>query len=72
MLADAIAWEDAEPDSLLPFRTIPNIEQFAWRGVLRRIAEQAEHITWFNKDKDQALAEAQVFQKAIDYLNDTF
>lgn len=68
MLADAIAWENADPRELEVFRTIPNFGQFAWRGVLRRITEQAEHIKWFDKDKSQALKEASVFQKAIDYL----
>lgn len=68
MLADAIAWENADPKDLEIFKTIPDFDQFAWRGVLRRIIEQAEHIKWFDKDKDQALKEASVFQKAIDYL----
>jgi len=68
MLTDSISWENATPDDLKAFDVIPNIDQFAWRGVLRRITEQAEHIKWFNKDKNQALKEAKVFQKAIDFL----
>lgn len=68
MLADALAWENASPEELEVFRTIPNIDQFAWRGVFRRIAEQAEHIQWLNKDRDRAVKDALVFQKAIDYL----
>ncbi len=72
MLADVIAWEDAELKDLQVFKRIPNIEQFAWRGVLRRITEQAEHIKHFDKDKSQALQEARAFQKSIDYLNKLF
>ncbi|MBU6500768.1 MAG: hypothetical protein KGJ89_04895 [Patescibacteria group bacterium] len=70
LLADAIAWEDAAPESLEIFNLIPDIHQFAWRGVLRRIVEQAEHIKWFGKDKSEAVEDARVFQKAIDYLKD--
>lgn len=69
MLADAITWEDANTYELEIFKSIPNIEQLAWRGVLRRIIEQAEHIKWFDKDKTQAVEEAKEFQKAIDFLN---
>ena len=68
MLADVIAWENADPKDLECFRQIPNIDQFAWRGILRRITEQAEHIKHFDKDKSQALEEARAFQKSIDYL----
>ncbi|MDO8594332.1 MAG: hypothetical protein Q7R93_02345 [bacterium] len=72
MLADVIAWENASPKELECFKQIPNIEQFAWRGILRRITEQAEHIKHFDKDKDQALGEARAFQKAIDYLKKNY
>jgi len=68
MLTDAITYEKAEPEELEVFKTIPNFGQFAWRGVLRRITEQPEHIKWLNKDKSQAIKEAREFQKAIDYL----
>ncbi len=68
MLADAITWEHARPKDLEPFRKINHMEQFAWRGILRRITEQAEHIKWFGKDKKEAITEARVFQKAIDYM----
>lgn len=72
MLADALVWENAKPEELVPFKQIPNIEQFAWRGTLTRIVEQAEHIKWFDKDKSEAIKEAQEFQKAIDYLEKEF
>lgn len=72
MLADVIAWENASPKDLECFRQIPNIDQLAWRGILRRITEQAEHIKHFDKDKDQALEEARAFQKSIDYLRDNY
>lgn len=72
MLADAIVWENAREEELEVFKSISNIDQFAWRGTLRRIVEQAEHIKWFGKDKDQALREAAEVQKAIDYLTDHF
>lgn len=72
MLCDAIVWEDAELEDLMPFRNIPQLEQFAWRGALRRIAEQAEHITWLGKDKIQAISDAQAYQKAIDVLENNF
>ena len=72
LLADVIAWEDASPKDLEVFKQIPNIEQFAWRGILRRITEQAEHMKWFNKDKSQALEHARAFQKAIDYLKENY
>lgn len=69
MLADAITWENAEPEDLEVFKEVLNIEQMAWRGILRRILEQAEHIKWFDKDRDQAVEEAREFQKAIDFLS---
>ncbi len=72
MLVDAVAWENAKPEDLEIFKQIPDIDQFAWRGALRRITEQAEHIQWLGKDKDQAVQEARAFQKAIDYLKMTF
>ncbi len=72
MLVDAITWEDAQHEDLKVFEEIPDIDQLAWRGVFRRIAEQAEHITWFDKDKDQALQEARAFEKAIAYLKANF
>lgn len=72
MLADVIAWEHASTKDLEVFKQIPNIDQFAWRGILRRITEQAEHIKRFDKDKNQALEEANAFQKAIDYLKEGF
>jgi uncharacterized protein (TIGR02569 family) len=68
MLADAITWERAERRALDAFFAFPNIDQFAWRGIFRRIAEQAEHIAWFGKDRGEAIAEARSFQKAIDVL----
>lgn len=72
MLADAITWENATPEELEVFKQVPNIEQMAWRGALTRIAEQAEHIKWFGKDKADAVEAAREFQKAIDYLNNNF
>lgn len=72
MLVDAVTWEGASTHELQYFKEIPHIEQFAWRGVLRRVAEQAEHIRWFHKDKTQALAQAINFQKAIDFLEEEF
>ena len=72
MLADVIAWESAELEAVRPFLKIPNIEQLAWRGVLRRIIEQAEHIKWFGKDEEQALEEARVFEKVISCFNQLF
>lgn len=72
MLADAITWENADRNELEAFKEIPCINQLAWRGVFRRIAEQAEHIEWLNKNKDQATKDACVFQKTIDYLNQNF
>lgn len=69
MFADAISWENADLKELTAFFDIPNFDQFAWRGILRRITEQAEHMKWFNKDKAQAFKEASVFQRAIDCLN---
>jgi len=70
MLADAIAWDDPPPEELEVFWKMPDIEQLAWRGALRRIAEQAEHIRWYGKDKNQAVKQARVFQKVIDFLRD--
>ena len=72
MLVDALTWESARPEELEIFKEIPTIAQLAWRGALRRIAEQGEHITWFNKDKDQALKETRAFEKAIAYLESNF
>jgi len=72
MLADAIAWEDAGAEELDAFKSIPNIDQGAWRGVLRRIVEQAEHIKWFGKDGTAALTDARMFQKVIDYFADNY
>lgn len=69
MLIDSITWENANPKDLDVFDAIPNIEQFAWRGILRRVAEQPEHIKWFGKNKAEAIGDARAFQKAIDFLN---
>lgn len=71
-LADAIAWENADFKDLEIFKEVSNIEQMAWRGILRRITDQAEHIKWFGKDKASALKEARIYQRAIDYLNNSF
>ncbi len=72
MLADAITWEDASSEELEVFKQVPYIEQMAWRGTLTRIAEQAEHIKWFGKEKADAVEAAREFQKAIDYLCKAF
>jgi hypothetical protein len=72
MLVDAIAWEDPKQEELEVFKTIKNIEQFAWRGALRRITEQAEYIKWLGKEKELAEQEAKVFQKVIDHLSAHF
>jgi len=72
MFVDALVWENADPKELEAFLKIPEFDQFAWRGVLRRITEQAEHIKWFDKSKKQAVKEASNFQKAIDYLKKKF
>lgn len=69
MLADAITWEGANKKELKPFKEIPNIAQFAWRGVLRRILEQAEHTKWLEKPVEQALKESLAFEKALDFLS---
>jgi hypothetical protein len=68
MLADCIVWEDASVDGLEPFKKYPEIVHLAWWGALRRIAEQAEHIRWFGKNKEEAVKEARTFQRAIDVL----
>jgi uncharacterized protein (TIGR02569 family) len=72
LLADAIVWEDAKHDALEVFKAVPNIEQMAWRGTLRRILEQAEHIPYWGKNKETAIKDARAFQKAIDYLEENF
>lgn len=72
MLADAIVWEEAPLEELDVFKKVPNIKQLGWRGIIRRITEQAEHMHFFKKDKDQALEEARVFQRAIDLLSTDF
>lgn len=69
MLGDIIVWEDAAIDDIAPFKEYPEIIELAWWGVLRRIAEQAEHIKWLGKDRRDAVEEAKAFQKAIDLLN---
>ncbi len=68
LFADAIAWEHADSKDLDSFFALPHFEQFAWRGVLRRIAEQAEHMKWFDKDREQAFEEAKAFVPVIEYL----
>lgn len=72
MLVDVIVWENADYEDLEVFKEIPNIGELAWRGVLTRIVEQAEHVKWFGKDKKLAIKDAQAFQKAIDYLKTNF
>ncbi|MBI4085687.1 MAG: hypothetical protein HY433_00350 [Candidatus Liptonbacteria bacterium] len=72
MLADAIAWENADLNSLEVFKKLPHIDQFAWRGTLRRILEQAEHIKYWGKSKESAVIDALEFQKTIDYLKENF
>lgn len=68
LFVDALVWENARIEELQNFLTIPNFNQFAWRAILRRIAEQAEHIKWFGLAQSSAIKEARLFQKAIDYL----
>lgn len=72
MLADIIAWENATDGELEIFRKRPNIGQLAWYGVLRRIAEQPEHIKWFGKSKAEAIKEARTFQRVIEFLGKHF
>lgn len=72
MLADAINWGNATDEELEVFKQVPNIEQMAWRGALTRIAEQAEHIKFFGKEKADAVQEARNLQKVFDYLNKNF
>jgi uncharacterized protein (TIGR02569 family) len=69
MLADAIVYENADRSELRPFADVAGIEQFVWRGILRRVLEQAEHVIWYGKDVDEALAEAQTYQAAIDFAS---
>lgn len=72
MLTDAIMMGNLKPEDLIFFKEVPNIQLLAWRGLLRRITEQPEHIRYLGKDKDQAVEEAQAFQKAIDFLKRHF
>lgn len=72
MLADAINWGNATDEELEVFKQVPNIEQMAWRGALTRIAELAEHIKFFGKEKAEAVKEARNLQKVFDYLNKNF
>ena len=72
MLADAITWEDPREEELEVFKKIPNIEQMAWRGALARIAEQAEHIKWFEKERELAVTAAKKYKKAIEYFKKHF
>ena len=72
LLADAINWGNATDEELEVFKQIPNIEQMAWRGALTRIAELAEHIKFFGKEKADAVQEARKLQKVFDYLNQNF
>lgn len=68
MLADIIAWEHASDDELKAFKNRPDIGQLAWYGVLRRIAEQAEHMKWLGKSKEQAVNEARSFLPVIEFF----
>jgi uncharacterized protein (TIGR02569 family) len=72
MLADAIVYENTAPKALRPFDEVPGIGPFVWRGILRRIIEQAEHITWYDKDAGVAVAEASRYQRALDYARRRF
>jgi len=72
MLADIIAWEHATDDELKAFTNRADIGQLAWYGVLRRIAEQPEHMKWFGKSKEQAVNEARSFLPVIDFLSSIF
>jgi len=72
MLADAIVWEQASPADLRFWRSIPDIQQLAWRGVIRRIAEQAEHIKFLGKDQSEAVNDALAFHQAIDGISALF
>jgi uncharacterized protein (TIGR02569 family) len=72
MLADVITWENAEPHALCPWMSLPEMEQFAWRGIVRRIAEQAEHVRFIGKDRNQAVADAREFRRAIEMVSALF
>ena len=72
MLADAIVWEDASLEELHCWKSQSNIDQLALRGVVRRIAEQAEHIRFLGKSKTEAVQDARRFQKAIDTIGRLF
>jgi len=72
MLADIIAWEHASDDELKAFKNRPDIGQLGWYGVLRRIAEQPEHMKWFGKSKEEAVNEARSFLPVIEFLRKYF
>jgi len=72
MLADVVAWEHASDDELKAFTNRPDIGQLGWYGVLRRIAEQPEHMKWFDKSKDEAVHEARSFLPVIEFLSKYF
>jgi hypothetical protein len=72
MLADVITWENAKPDALGPWMSLPEMEQFAWRGIVRRIAEQAEHVRFLGKDRNHAVADAREFRRAIEMVSALF
>lgn len=72
MLTDIIAWEYAGEKELEVFKKRLDIGDLAWYGVLRRIAEQPEHMKWFGKNKEEAVKEARNFQPVIDFLKKYF
>ena len=71
-LSGNFLFDEILPPAIIDFKEVPNIKKLAWRGILTRIVEQAEHIKWFGKDKKLAIKDAQAFQKAINYLKINF
>jgi uncharacterized protein (TIGR02569 family) len=72
MLADVITWERARQEDLVPWRSLPDMEQLAWRGIVRRIAEQAEHVRFLAKDRNRALEDAREFLVSIEIIRSLF
>lgn len=67
MFVDSV-W-DKEPFACsVVFKDIPHIRQLVLRALVRRMAEQPEHMEYFGKSRDEALKTVQIYHEASERL----
>lgn len=67
ILVDTV-WDKEHLTDIAVFRDIPHIRQLTLRALVRRMAEQPEHLEYFGKTRKGALATVQRYSKAGERL----